>query len=177
MRTFVVTNYTEGSGNVYPAIETWAYYPDAEPVRSFYPGDQRAALAPFLAHRELGDSFKWLLYGDDDTVFFPDAALSLASTLDPALPYVVTDNIWWSPLFGDAYHPNPQASIPTHLLCFYLLDHVAWLEYPVAALSTGTGASQQQTFVAGSTLLALPLQKQCDQCHGHQNDAWLPLHS
>lgn len=112
MKTFVVTNYTETPGNPYPAAkgETWRYYPDADPVRSFYPGDQRAALAPFLAFRELGDSFKWLLYGDDDTVFFTDAVLNLASTLDPDLPYVVTDNLWWSSHFGGASHPHLQVS-------------------------------------------------------------------
>ncbi len=112
MRTFVVTNYTDSAQNPYPREpgESWAFYPDAKPVRSFYPGDQRAALTPFLAYRRLGDTFKWLLYGDDDTVFFTEAALGLASTMDSELPYVITDNIWWSPLFGDAYHPHLQVS-------------------------------------------------------------------
>lgn len=110
MRTLVVTNYTESPRKRYPAAkgETWGYYPDAQPVRSFYPGDQRAALAPFLAFRELGDTFKWLLYGDDDTVFFVDAALRLASTMDPDMPYIITDNMWWSPHFGGASHPHKQ---------------------------------------------------------------------
>ena len=95
------------------AEEIWGHYPDAIPARSFYPGDDRAALTPFLAFKELGDNFKWILYGDDDTVFFPDAALELASTMDPELPYFVTDNLWWSPLFGGAWHPNPQVNFST----------------------------------------------------------------
>ena len=53
IRTFVVTNYTVGPGREYPTAENevWSFYPDAQPARSFYPGDDRAALAPFLAHR------------------------------------------------------------------------------------------------------------------------------
>ena len=110
MITFIVTNYTDSPQDPYPIArgESWAYYPDAKPVRSFYPGDQRAALVPFLAYKRLGNTFKWLLYGDDDTVFFTEAALNLASKMDPELPYVITDNIWWSPSFGDAYHPHLQ---------------------------------------------------------------------
>ena len=121
MRTVVVTNYTDSPQSPYPSArgESWTFYPDAKPVRSFYPGDQRAALAPFLAYKRLGDTFKWLLYGDDDTVFFTEAALNLASKMDPGLPYVITDNIWWSALFGDAYHPHLQVgskSVGLHVL-------------------------------------------------------------
>ncbi len=31
--------------------ETWAYYPDGQPLRSFFWGDQRAAIVPFLAYK------------------------------------------------------------------------------------------------------------------------------
>jgi hypothetical protein len=63
MRTVVVTNYTETAEQPYPRApgEVWTSYPDANPVRSFYPGDDRAALTPFIAFRKLGDSFKWLV--------------------------------------------------------------------------------------------------------------------
>ena len=70
--------------------ETWVYYPDDTPARSFYKGDSRAALAPFLAHKELGDTYKWMLYGDDDTQFFLDGALRLAKDFDPDLPWFIT---------------------------------------------------------------------------------------
>jgi hypothetical protein len=50
------------------------------------------------------------VYGDDDTVFFSDAALKLASTMDPDLPYLVTDNMWFSALFEGAWHPHPQVN-------------------------------------------------------------------
>ena len=68
------------------------YYPDDIPPRSFYRGDSRAALAPFLAHKEFGDTYKWLLYGDDDTQFFIDGALRLAQDFDPDLPWFITGN-------------------------------------------------------------------------------------
>ena len=44
--------------------ETWTWYPDDMPLRSLYGGDSRAALVPFIAHRQLGDTYKWLLYGE-----------------------------------------------------------------------------------------------------------------
>ena len=37
-----------------------------------------------------GDSYKWVLYGDDDTMFFIDNVLALLGTLDPELPYFIT---------------------------------------------------------------------------------------
>ena len=95
IRTVISTNSqptaavkAEGAQN----NETWVYYPDDTPARSFYRGDSRAALAPFLAHKELGDTYKWMLYGDDDTQFFLDGALRLAKDFDPDLPWFITGN-------------------------------------------------------------------------------------
>jgi len=34
-------------------------------------------------------SFDWVLYGDDDTIFFVDAALEMLTDLDPSLPYYI----------------------------------------------------------------------------------------
>ncbi len=48
----------------------------------------RAALVPYLAHKALGDSYKWLLYGDDDTVSHMGFPMLKACTLQaPALPH------------------------------------------------------------------------------------------
>lgn len=58
--------------------------------RSMYPGDSRAGLVPFLAHQVFGDTYKWLLYMDDDTIFFPDAVQRLLEDFDPDLPYFIT---------------------------------------------------------------------------------------
>ena len=64
---------------------------DDSPYRSFHKGDSRAALAPFLAHKALGKSYKWLLYGDDDTQFFVDGVLRLVQDFDPEVPWLLTD--------------------------------------------------------------------------------------
>lgn len=93
IRTLIATNSDISDDIRAEALqhnETWIYYPDDIPPRSFYRGDSRAALAPFLAHKEFGDTYKWLLYGDDDTQFFIDGALRLAQDFDPDLPWFIT---------------------------------------------------------------------------------------
>ena len=56
----------------------------------------RASIAPFLAAKEMGlDSFKWVLYGDDDTVFFVDGALDMLENLDYNMPYLLSDDVWF----------------------------------------------------------------------------------
>ncbi len=41
------------------------------------------------------DSFKWVLYGDDDTVFFVDGALDMLENLDYNMPYLLSDDVWF----------------------------------------------------------------------------------
>ena len=51
-------------------------------------------MTPFLANRSIGvNSYKWLLLGEDDTVFFVDNAMKLLQHLDHNVPYFLTDNI------------------------------------------------------------------------------------
>lgn len=55
----------------------------------------RAALAPFLANKTAAPhSYKWILYGDDDTYWFIDNVLRYLDQLDPNMPYLLSDNIW-----------------------------------------------------------------------------------
>ena len=43
-----------------------------------------------------GDTdYKWILYGDDDTVFFVDNVISLVSGLDYRKPYFISDCLWF----------------------------------------------------------------------------------
>lgn len=59
-------------------------------------GACRATIAPFLANITAGiDSYKWILFGDDDTAFYIDNALRMLSTLDHNMPYVLSDHIWF----------------------------------------------------------------------------------
>ena len=94
MRTFIASNKVLTLKQQQEAAqlhnETWTWWPDDEPRRSMYQGDTRAAIVPFLAHEVLGDSYKWLLYGDDDTVWFIDSVLELVSDLDPEMPYFIS---------------------------------------------------------------------------------------
>ena len=58
-------------------------------------------MTPFLAaHLHGYDNFKWLLYGDDDTVFFIDNALDMLEGLDHNMPYFLTDHLWFPDQFG-----------------------------------------------------------------------------
>lgn len=60
-------------------------------------------MTPFLAaHLHGYDNFKWMLYGDDDTVFFIDNALEMLEGLDHNMPYFLTDNIWFPDQFGES---------------------------------------------------------------------------
>lgn len=40
-------------------------------------------------------SYKWILYGDDDTVFFQDNVIAMLGTLDHRQPYLLSDCLWW----------------------------------------------------------------------------------
>ena len=63
----------------------------AAACRSYLAGDSRAAVAPFLAHSKLHhDSYKWMLFGDDDTVFFIDNIADFLSDFDPQVPYFIS---------------------------------------------------------------------------------------
>lgn len=76
--------------------EFWGDYPDIwdEPWgRVHRPFDSRAAMAPFVAHQLLkreGVDYKWLLYGDDDTMWFLSAVLDLLRDYDADLPYFIS---------------------------------------------------------------------------------------
>ena len=76
----------------------------------------RASLAPFRANKTLGiDSYRWILYGDDDTVWFPDVILKLVNRMDHETPYFLTDHIWFPEWKGDSPHGARQ-----HLLNYVI---------------------------------------------------------
>lgn len=71
-------------------------------------GDLRATVTPFIANMTIGpDNFKWMLFGDDDTVFLIDNVLNLLPHLDPVVPYFMTDHLWYPDTVGKHAHAVP----------------------------------------------------------------------
>ena len=42
--------------------------------------------------------YKWMFYGDDDTLFFPETAAKALQNLDPAMPYFLTGTDFSRPI-------------------------------------------------------------------------------
>lgn len=79
-----------------------------------------------IAVQALGDSYKWMLYGDDDTLFFKEAALELLAPFDHDLPYAVTDNIWFeADVSARPPFRHPALDAPRCLPCHFRIDPVA----------------------------------------------------
>ncbi len=80
----------------------------------------RAGVTPFLAAHLRGyDNFKWMLYGDDDTVFFVDNALDMLEELDHNMPYFLTDHLWFPDQFGEnhlAGHNSKPGFLTDHFI-------------------------------------------------------------
>jgi hypothetical protein len=90
---YVVANNSTRPGQALPpAVQAWDAYPDDSPKRTGTAGASRAALAPFLALRQLGPTFKWAFVAtsDADTAFFARAAARMVQGLDPEVPYLLT---------------------------------------------------------------------------------------
>eukprot|EP00195_Chlamydomonas_chlamydogama_P012728 CAMPEP_0202891358 /NCGR_PEP_ID=MMETSP1392-20130828/1440_1 /ASSEMBLY_ACC=CAM_ASM_000868 /TAXON_ID=225041 /ORGANISM="Chlamydomonas chlamydogama, Strain SAG 11-48b" /LENGTH=265 /DNA_ID=CAMNT_0049575087 /DNA_START=444 /DNA_END=1237 /DNA_ORIENTATION=+ len=74
-------------------------------------------MAPFLAHdalMRLGVRYKWMLYGDDDTLFYVDNAMKLLQKLNPAVPLAITDNLWYR---RDRQPRHPHEDAPRCVSC------------------------------------------------------------
>ncbi|EFJ46088.1 hypothetical protein VOLCADRAFT_93485 [Volvox carteri f. nagariensis] len=87
-------------------------------VRAFFLTDAETPLQDLnargaaAAEVHFGDTYKWLLYGDDDTVFFLDAVKEMLSQLDldPEQPIALSDNLW-------SFERHPNANAPRCLPC------------------------------------------------------------
>eukprot|EP00887_Chlorella_sp_A99_P003186 scaffold9.g3186.t1 len=65
---------------------------------------------------------EWLLYMDDDTIFFPDAVLRLLEDFDPDLPYFISDHFWWpdpAEPWESHYSVHPHKAAPRCLPCHF----------------------------------------------------------
>ncbi|GIL52680.1 hypothetical protein Vafri_8499 [Volvox africanus] len=125
IRAFIAVNNTEDlpllneKNKVHQ--EHYEYFPDdgtgdlGKIFHGYMAGDTRVAMAPFLAHQYFGETYKWMLYGDDDTLFYMPAVKRLLAHLDPELPIAISDNLWFR-----ARHPNLFA--PRCLPCHIAVD-------------------------------------------------------
>lgn len=73
-------------------------------------------MAPFLANKTAAPgSYKWILYGDDDTFWFIDNVLAYLDQLDPDMPYLLSDNIWMKERTSGVGNSDAQLC---RLICF-----------------------------------------------------------
>lgn len=98
------------------ASETYGYFPDNDLWTRFAKrGDRRMNVALIDAHQKYGQSYKWMLAGDDDTVFFRHNLEAMLADYDHNLPYVITDNVWWMNSVGSTvYDERRNQSITYH---------------------------------------------------------------
>jgi hypothetical protein len=69
------------------------------------PSDHGAALAPFLAHAALGDTYRWMLYTDDDTLWMLGGVDVAVRGVDASQPAILTGAAACS-------HPAPPSACP-----------------------------------------------------------------
>ncbi|GAX82098.1 hypothetical protein CEUSTIGMA_g9526.t1 [Chlamydomonas eustigma] len=123
---------------VYPdEVHSRQFLPHNKQLHAKRPGDLRSALTPFIAHQHFSNSshqYKWMLYGDDDTLFFIPNTLRLLKQLDHNTPMAITDNLWYRwPNINANKHPHPQA--PRCLACLqpdYALSDSSSVLHPAA---------------------------------------------
>ena len=56
-------------------------------------GDHLEALAPFVANKQQGKTFKFMFVGEDDTLFFREGARTALSGLQETLPYFISGKL------------------------------------------------------------------------------------
>ncbi len=65
--------------------------------------------------QEYGNTYKWMLYGDDDTIFFVDNVMRLLNDFNSSIPYFVTDHLWFTAKKKHAHpHPDAPRCLPCH---------------------------------------------------------------
>ena len=106
--------------------EAYLVHPDRDPATghfSQFPGDARAALAPFLAHQHLQpgsghhtEEYEWILLGDDDTLWFMGGVLTLLQAFDHNVPSVITGEMRFCADANRDQHVHAVANM-TYGLC------------------------------------------------------------
>ena len=129
-------------------------------------------MIPNTLWQALGDSYKWLLYGDDDTVFFPAAALQLLASFDPDLPYAITDNLWFEEaLVAQPPFRHPALDAPRCLPCHFVDDPLALRTFTGGSLNSVSAGDYSVFDKCGACLPSEPFNfwnlAQCVQATVH----------
>lgn len=106
-----------GHGETFVYLNT-SLIPTSSAIPNYY---GKAAMVPSMAHEHGGvDDYKWMLYGDDDTLWNMDRVVEIIKDMDPELPHMITDHYWfWG---KDALRPSvfhPAWDMPRCLPCGY----------------------------------------------------------
>lgn len=97
VRAVIVTNvgYPDtGQAEARHFLESWTFWPDMPEgwnATAKALSDHRAAMAPIIAHRILGNTYKWMLFGADDVVFFFGGFARILSGLSSDTAYAITE--------------------------------------------------------------------------------------
>lgn len=61
-----------------------------------------------------GTGYKYMLFGNASTVFFPEAALQLLEDFDAELPYIITNGLIWRNASGADMPDKAPRCLPCH---------------------------------------------------------------
>jgi hypothetical protein len=79
-----------------PFNETYLHYRDTRLHK--HQGHLRAAMALLLAHKAIKFTYKWMLGGDDDTIYYLPNVMSMLSQYNHSLPYFISGNLLFTSL-------------------------------------------------------------------------------
>mmetsp|Transcript_15886 Transcript_15886/g.34284 ORF Transcript_15886/g.34284 Transcript_15886/m.34284 type:complete len:461 (+) Transcript_15886:81-1463(+) len=132
--------------------ESYSYYPDRKSgLRKW---ESRYVAAPFLAHEYYKGAYKWMLIGDDDTLWFMTGVYRLLRFYNSALPYFISDNL------VDLIHPeNWDAKITnvfTRPVNFGALLRPSWLSISCLPCHATKAAAILKDKYANTSLAGIP---------------------
>ena len=99
-------------------------------------------------------SYKWILYGDDDTLFAVENVLRVLEGLDHNMPYLLTDSLWW-----------PEGARGAHHCCHHDIMHQSLADHAQSRLLMKADARSM-------CIRALAMLQRL-QAHGMPAESWV----
>lgn len=69
-------------------------------------------MTPFMAHKQFGDTYKWMLYGDDDTLFFMTGGLIIVCAFLIWSPFRAQPQVHVHRMPRPSSHANSKQRMP-----------------------------------------------------------------